>query len=308
MRGALSALRCSQRCRSRPSGVSMSDWLDDYRTHAHKLLRSRGNRRLASSEAESAVAEVVLFPSFHPEVILQASKAATTSLRLTSLTESLWSWYSSDVSVDAQSPQKVTETVALEQGVGDTFWRDAEELQPLVTNDRDEVGLDGMTIDASYCTASRAHSFSTWSPSKDSQQHQYVLLLYRLAWESLAEQTSIESLEQLHVYLDLGLPARVIEESPRRIRIFGSLGSDNEKELNHCFWGFPRDEPLVVDMTNFDRMGTGLYPSFLEFANTHSRVAWVGSPSAVTQLQELGIQAGAVCGSIEAARRQVLQQ
>jgi hypothetical protein len=162
-----------------------------------------------------------------------------------------------------------------------------------------------MSVDAAYCTAQVGYSFSAWSPSGDSLQGQYFLLLYKLAWDSLHDETSAERLEQLHGYLGLGLSARVIDESPRRLRLFGSFSSGDEEELHACFSELASDEPLVVDMTNFDGMGTILYPLFSRFANARKRLAWVGSPNAVRHLKEIGINEESICSSLDAAREKV---
>lgn len=67
------------------------------------------------------------------------------------------------------------------------------------------------------------------------------------------------------------------------------------------FSTIPRNEPLVVDMSNFDGMGTLLYPIFAEFAGSHDRLAWVASPNAERQLAEIGVNGQTIFPSVEKA-------
>jgi hypothetical protein len=197
--------------------------------------------------------------------------------------------------------------VTLEQDRSVDFWQQVEDLQPQSIGDAKTIGCDGMSADAAYCTTSVGHSFSAWSPRRDTPQGRFLHLLYGLAWDLLHDDTSIERLEQLHGYLELGLSARVIDDVPRRLRLFGSFSSGNEEALHECFSKFPSEEPIVIDMTNFDGMGTILYPLIAKFANSQKRLAWVGSPNAVRQLKELGINEESICSSLDAARQKVSQ-
>jgi hypothetical protein len=53
----------------------------------------------------------------------------------------------------------------------------------------------------------------------------------------------------------------------------------------------PANAPLLIDMTNFNGMGTLLYPSFRRLLARTPVVKWKVSPSASRQLQEVGVAA-----------------
>jgi hypothetical protein len=243
---------------------------------------------------------VVFFPSFHAEAIVQVTRSSNTELRFTTLSSSMWHSFNG-MSESGHGPERVTERVILAQSQTEKIWSQIEHLQPQSIESGTDVGLDGMSIDAAYSTPATTHSFTTWGPTEDSPLGAFVVSLYELAWETLKDDVSIERLEQLHGYLHLGLPCRVINESPRRLRLFGGLSSGHEKELRDFFKAFPSDEPLVIDMSNFEGMGTILYPLFVEFANAHKQLAWFGSPNAVRHLHEMGIQETTICNSISEA-------
>ncbi len=277
----------------------MSEFIDDYRAAVRKRLRSRGAKRLDPSEGDKA-AETLFLPSFHPEVILQAEKSDTTTLRLTTLSASLW--YFSEASGSGPTPQRITEKAELDESSAAALWNQLEELEPMAIGNADSFGLDGMPVESAYCTTEAVHSFAAWSPSADSQQGRFAITLYKSAWEAFSDSKSIERLEQLHGYLHLGLPYRFLNESPRRLRLFGRLSSQDECQLRELFASVPDGESLIVDMRNFDGMGTLLYPLFVEFAKRGNRQAWVGPPQAPSYLAEVGIPESAICNSIDEAR------
>jgi len=90
----------------------------------------------------------------------------------------------------------------------------------------------------------------------------------------------------VHCYLDLGLPARDRGGAPRRLQLFGRLSSSQEAALTAFFATVTEDEAVVVDMRNFDGMGTLLYPLFRRFARRPGATAWVVSKMATRQLRE----------------------
>jgi hypothetical protein len=53
----------------------------------------------------------------------------------------------------------------------------------------------------------------------------------------------------------------------------------------------PANAPLLIDMTNFNGMGTLLYPSFRRLLSRTPVVKWKVSSSAARQLHEVGVAA-----------------
>src|SRR4051794_16389891 len=60
------------------------------------------------------------------------------------------------------------------------------------------------------------------------------------------------------------------------------------------FDNLPKDTPLVIDMTNFDGMGTLLYPTFAEFASTRRLLAWAGSTGAKRHFESMRLPSSQV--------------
>lgn len=243
-------------------------------------------KRLARGEDTSTVrfVEALCLPSFHPEVLLRASEGPNgTTFRLNTFTSSLW------YSELGRKPDRVREAVPVPTESAERFWDALEALAPLTIPDGRRVGLDGMTTHARYRRDDATSSFEAWSPSPDSHQWEFIRSIYDLGWEVVREHASIERLEQLHGYLHLGLPVRLVEGAVRCMRIFGSLSSSDKAELRTVFASLPEGEPLVIDMTNFDGMATLLYPTFAAFASARQRLAWVATGEARRQVESIGL-------------------
>jgi anti-anti-sigma regulatory factor len=89
------------------------------------------------------------------------------------------------------------------------------------------------------------------------------------------------------------------------LRIFGSLSSSKEMALRSLLSTLPKDEPLIVDMTNFDGMGTLLYPAFVEFASSRRFLSWAVSPSARRHVESMGLANLRIFDTTEDARQSV---
>jgi hypothetical protein len=76
----------------------------------------------------------------------------------------------------------------------------------------------------------------------------------------------------------------------------------DETALRDLFNSLSPDEPYVIDMTNFEGMGTLLYPAFVEFALRNPRTSWAASTSALSHLQAMRITNSSVFQTVEEAR------
>lgn len=165
-------------------------------------------------------------------------------------------------------------------------------------------GCDGMSLTGEIADARGLARFDAWSPQRESEpaQHAYFAALHGLAKEALPEERAQLILEQLHGYLGLGLPVVDLGGAPRRVRIFGRLSYPANPKLVSIFEGLTGEEPLLMDMSNFENMGTGLYPLFRELAGRPGATVWCASARAREQLEEMGIEQGMIFDRIEDAR------
>jgi hypothetical protein len=275
--------------------------MNDYRVQARRRLV------LEPSAPLLRAARVLLLPSFHPEVFLQVSEGPTgTTLCLSTFTSSLWlSLYS----LTRARPERREEEAQVPPERAARFWTALEEVKPELLQDVPRVGYDGMILNASYQRGDNT-SFDAWSaaPAPQSRIGRFVRPIYDLAWDVVKEPVGIERLEQLHAYLRIGLPARVIEGRVKCLRIFGVLAIREQKALRALFSSLPAEEPLVVDLTNLDRMGTLLYPEFVAFASGRPLLAWAVSRHARRQLEDMHLDQPQIFDRTEDAVASVLQR
>lgn len=271
----------------------MNDQIDQYKERVRKRLCRR------EDDPVMREAEALFFPSFHPEALLRATSGpAGTKLRMTTLTSSMW--YAEEGATGEQ-PKRIQEVASVSAETALRFWQSIEELNPEAIRTDDAIGADGVSIETSYRHGATFTSFEAWCPDPASSPGKFVLLIYDLAWKVLKEPASIERLENLHGYLRLGLPARVISGDLTCLRLFGGLSSYHQQELRRLFDSLPKDAPLVVDMTNFDGMGTLLYPAFIEFASARRLLAWAGSRGAKRHLDSMRLASSQVFDNTEEA-------
>jgi hypothetical protein len=152
-------------------------------------------------------------------------------------------------------------------------------------------GTDGITVYNTISQDSTARKFKFWSPRKNRspQEHKLVeavLGLSRRKFTASKEQEYFESLEQ---YFDFGLPCKIISTDPFEVRMYGSLSSDAAQELTTFIHQLPSDRPILIDMTNFEGMGTMFYPLFQSLLKHNNRIVWVASKGSREQLQEIEV-------------------
>jgi hypothetical protein len=192
--------------------------------------------------------------------------------------------------------------LSVEQGV--SFLEAMDALAPGSIPDGWEGGIDGCTFSCSVQDErGRVHRFSAWCPrpERSPQQHAFISLIHRLAWDAAREPGTVARVEQLFGYFNDSLPARVFEGEPLRIRIFGRLSSTHSKQLDALFASVPPAVPVLVDMTNFEGMGTLLLPRFRHFHERDGQTAWLVNATASHYLREAGIPAESLFRDIESA-------
>lgn len=156
-----------------------------------------------------------------------------------------------------------------------------------------QQGTDGITVDNTVVQDSATNKFSFWSPRKDSapQEHQLVEAVLGLAQRKFTTQKEQEYFESLEQYFDFGLPCRITSTDPFEVRMYGSLSSDEDAALTNFIHQLPSDRLILIDVSNFQGMGTMFYPLFKSLLARNPRIVWVAPRGSREQLQELGIPA-----------------
>ncbi|WP_164010090.1 hypothetical protein [Pyxidicoccus trucidator] len=208
------------------------------------------------------------------------------------------------VTIASERNATTSETVAIPSERGLRFLDELAALDPLGIPDALELGADGITLECLIRQEGGVRRFNAWSPDAQHspRQHGFVLALYRLAADLAREPALVEFLEQLHGYLGTGgLPVKVFEETPRRIRFFGGLSSPDAEALEAFFASLPPEEPLLMDLSGFEGMGTLLHPLFARFHARPGRTAWWVNRSAARHLTAAGVPGTCLHPDLESA-------
>ncbi len=256
----------------------------------------------------------ILFrPSFHHEHLLTVDLAARATIRMRFFATSLWEAVtlhglalqnaSTPAEVAAVPPLKLPEIreelAVLPPARAEQLRIDLARSLPSLSAPDHRRGLDGITLHVLVHTSDAPpQRHRVWSPSPDMPQHAYFATVHALASEFLTDELAQRRLDHVHCYLDLGLPARDRGGDPRCLQIFGRLSSSQEAALTAFFATASEDEAVVVDMRNFDGMGTLLYPLFCRFARRPGATAWVVSKAANRQLREAQVREDQLCDDL----------
>jgi hypothetical protein len=247
---------------------------------------------------------VLLRPSFHPEALLTVDLAPVAAVRMRSFTggvgralnvhRTLRLLAEDDGTAGPPEPPALPEhheaRAVLTPARGEQLRSAIARALPGLEAPDDRRGVDGIGLTVEVVAhGAPVRRYRAWSPDCELPQHSYFALLHALASEVLPAEPAQRRLEQLHGYLDLGLSARDRGGHPRCLQVFGRLSSTQEEELT-AFFALPSTgEPLVIDMRNFEGMGTLLYPLFRRLSRRPGPIGWAVSPAARRQLGEAGV-------------------
>ena len=243
-------------------------------------------------QAADRGARILFRPAFHPECALTAIEVeGATTISLHTARTNLWYWWGSAEGTSASRPSPPAlwrEAAEVSTHRAHAFWTGVEVLDFSSTPSR-TLGVDGMTVNGVLTRGPKVAAFEIWSPEPPSPAHQYAAALWSLADDSLRQEENVRLLEQLHRYLGLGLPVKVVRGAFTTIRLFGALSTHDESGLRSTLGQVRSDVPVLMDMTNLDGMGTRLHALFAEFAERKGSTAWVASRSALDHLAAIGV-------------------
>lgn len=236
------------------------------------------------------IAEALFSPSFHPETLLRViADSDRTIIELTSAESIL--------------ARRFTHKSVVAPNYAAQFWTELDAIMLVPFDTEEVVGLDGILVTLNCRTTARSAKFEVWSPKSTTHAGRLVDLIYNIAWETSSAAAAIECLEHLHGYLRDELPARIIEAPITRLRLFGCLTTHHQEALRQLFVELLHKGTLLIDMTNFNGMGTALYGAFIGFAALHPHLAFATSPSSRRHLEEMQISPGLMFDRVEDAHR-----
>ncbi|NUO47993.1 MAG: hypothetical protein HOV80_03965 [Polyangiaceae bacterium] len=250
---------------------------------------------------------VLLRPAFNGETLLSFDPSVQT-ITVSAYDRSLWY-----LLAEHESREPTTKERLLEKYRGVTpppptiqIWREtaivsastgfrntlSASFQEAIAESGSLGGADGISVLGFSFERGAEVRFADWSPRPGSKSHRFVHLLYEVARQNLASTEVERRLEELHGYLALGLPWRVMSSSPLVVRIFGSLSTTELPELRAALEQLPLTEPIVLDLSRLAGMGTLLYPMWRQWLEGRRNVRWVVGDGAAFHLESIGVPAG----------------
>jgi hypothetical protein len=166
-------------------------------------------------------------------------------------------------------------------------------------------GLDGIEVRNFVSDKSSRNEFYFWSPNKGSQEHRIVEALLELSRAAFTDIKHIEYFESLEQYFDFGLPCKIVNKDPWEARIYGVLSVDDEstRALTEFLNSLPSDRPILIDMTNFQGMGTLFYPLFKELITRNKNIVWAAENN--EQLLEIGVDKDRIVSDVSQGKKMI---
>lgn len=280
------------------------DWPDVCKAYHKHVRRALSLQALqVSAKDADCVYRVLYLPSFHPECCLSVELRGTTGqVSLVTAQTKLWYYAAHTTTMDrGQSssdrrrpaePDYWEETAALDGLQSLSFRSSMDALGPHGIQSLDLLSFDGVAFEGEFWEApDRYNIFYAGNPGHDLPQYHFPKAVYELAVARLRDERSVRILENIHMYLGLGLPAKDLGGDPHRVRLFGSIGPDHEAELALFLDRLLSSEPLLMDLSNCDGMGTLVYPRFTRFLDLRkgAPTVWWATDEVRSHLEALGV-------------------
>jgi hypothetical protein len=152
-------------------------------------------------------------------------------------------------------------------------------------------GLDGISV---FVISDRLNANDTiefWSPRREGTDIVYYQLLdplFNTMRKYMTADAEMMYVEQLEQYFDYGVPIKKVGNN--QYRIYGALSYVDHvtKAINLLIDEIPANQSVLIDMSNFEGMGTIYYPHFKKLLAKNNQIKWIVNDAAREQLLEIG--------------------
>lgn len=231
-------------------------------------------------------------PSFMPPCTMEISESGSTAQFKVTIHELK----------DTTLTIGLLDSVNLTKSDLDSFFRGLGDIDLLQAKTDENQGLDGIRVRNFVSKGEKHNEFYFWSPRKETKEHKIVEALVELSRKKFTDLKHTEYFESLEQYFDFPLPCKITSKDPWEVRIYGALSVDEKstRELTQFLNSLPSDKPALVDMTNFQGMGTLFYPLFRNLIKRNSRIIWVTRDN--SELLEIGVDRSKIVNEVETGR------
>lgn len=156
----------------------------------------------------------------------------------------------------------------------------------------DRMILDGIELICSI-TENNAQKVHNYRCPKQGDSEWFLAGAFLVRAQKLINDQELTNyIELLEGYFNR-LPAKLFDETPRRLRIYGTLSSLDSKGLSDLIKKVANEQALVLDLTNLKGMGTILYQHFepLKTIRDLKVIVNANNEHTLKQVKEIGFKA-----------------
>ncbi len=228
-------------------------------------------QKIKTKEPTNFNLEVQFLPAFSNPVKLKLVKEIDSGYLECTVNELHFTRYTVSTSRKIKSISKIN----LSKTDFERFFKILDTTSLLELRDDSIYGRDGISIIVDILQDSLKNKAQIWSPERENATNFYNLLdaLFDLANRKLIFQE--KHIEDIQIYLSYSPWMKVKCTAPLIIKMFGSYSVDDTCTLRTFFDLLPKNQRVIIDMTNFHGMGTVLDFYFHDSEDLREKLIWV---------------------------------
>lgn len=151
----------------------------------------------------------------------------------------------------------------------------------------DRIILDGVTVCCIFSENGLEKNHIFRCPEFGSNELKLVEAFFKIIEQYVTNQEIINHIELLEGYFTNKLLLKTFNETPLRLRFYGSISVHEMNELTQVINSVLNKDEIVIDMTNSSGMGTILYSCF-EPLKKIKKLSFIANSFAAIQIEEMG--------------------
>ena len=152
------------------------------------------------------------------------------------------------------------------------------------------MGSDGINVHGDFNQNNITHKFAFWSPEKGTENADLMVVLFDLLDKVFTEQRMINYVEQLEQYFPHQLGLKKLSDEPLTYKLFGSITSNEKDELYNFLQSMPLNRKIIIDMSNYSRMGSMFFDEFNQYCASNRNIYWLNPTyQGLIDLYKIGI-------------------
>ena len=167
-------------------------------------------------------------------------------------------------------------------------------IKDLVINKEvdDRIILDGIRVDCEFNNDLISEDFNFHSPDSSMRSYEFANQIIDLCFQKFESSKALEAIELVERYFGFHFPWKIVNTDPFTCRFYGRLSIHDQEELNQFIESIANQDRILIDLSNFEGMGTILYDSFRKLNSNIPNINWLVQEEndwVIQQLLEIGI-------------------